>query len=253
MTEQEVKNEADMLAANTAQHLQVQFAALAHKHATVSYALIAVLVVVLILAGVGGYIGLRFADAQLAWAEKKEEQYNADRKAWQDTLAAHDAERAQESAEQKQTIAELAKQLAKPLPPVVVTGLKPGATAQEASGALTEVYKDNPLFGQPAVEGDKVALTVPQTQAVIQTKEDLGKTSLKLDAETKLFDLEHSKNESLNTDLTGARNTLKECQDTVNGYKKAAKASKFKKVLKGAGTAVAIIGGAYLGYRIGHH
>src|ERR1035437_8904311 len=124
------------LASQLAQHV----ADLGHKHASVSYLLIGILALFLLVCGVGGYIALKSFDNQLAKQDVRDAQYQADRKTFMDSLAAHDAERAAQAQQITDLEAQIKQRAAKPLPPAVQTGLKPGATTAQARTALESGY-----------------------------------------------------------------------------------------------------------------
>lgn len=244
MTAEEIKNEADMMAANTAQHLQAQFVALAHKHASVSFWLIGTLVLVMGLMGFGGYEALKSFDAQLARAEQREAQYNTDRKTWQDALAQHDAERVADATKIASLEAQVAARDKKPLPP-------PVTTPDEAVAGLQAAYSDVPAFGAPQATPDgKVAVNVPQAQILITTKLDLNRLKLDLTDEKAIVDLQKQTNASLSKDLTGCQALNVEANKTIADYKKLAKKSRWQKFLSGAEKVGLVLGGMYVGHKI---
>lgn len=250
MTEQEVKNEADMMAANTTQFLHTQLVNMASKHATVSYTLIAVLCGVLALAGVGGYIGLKFADAQLARAEKQEEQYNADRKVWQEQMTANAAARNQDTARQ-QVVVKVVDSRDKSADAAIQEAVKPTADLETVRTGLQLAYKDVPAFGvvQPTNDG-KIALGLPQAQQITAYKIDRDRLAADLADEKTNLGLEQHKTELLSLDLSTAKKTDQECQTVVTAYKKAAQVSKLRKVLSGATKALLFGAGLYLGSKL---
>lgn len=238
----------------TEQELQAQFttqfAALAHKHATVSFALIAVLVVVLLLAGVGGYIGLKFADAQLARAEKQEQQYNADRKSWQDQLAASAAQRATETAQQT-AIVKIVDTRDQTANAAIKVALTPGATAKQAADGLAASYSDLPAFGPVTALGDNIVqLSVPQAQQATASHIDQVRLQADLNDEVNVLTLEKDKTFSLSNDLAGCKSLQVEAGKTIDGYKKAAKLSRFRKFLGGAEKVGLFVAGVYFGHKL---
>jgi hypothetical protein len=227
-----------------------QFAALAHKHATVSYGLIGVLVVVLILAGVGGFIALKFADAQIARAEKQEQQYNADRKSWQDQLAASAAQRAAETTQQT-AIVKIVDTRDKVADKAISAALKPGATAKQAADGLAASYSDLPAFGPVTALGDNIVqLSVPQAQQATASRIDQVRLQADLNDEVNLFTLEKAKTLSLSNDLASCTTLNTESGKVIAAYKKAAKASRLKKFLGGATKVAIFIGGVYFGHKL---
>src|SRR6266702_4253308 len=71
--------------------MQAHIADLHNHHVTVSYFLVGIIAVVLALASLGGYIGLRSYEKALDRAEAREAQFDARDKAWQVTLAQNEA------------------------------------------------------------------------------------------------------------------------------------------------------------------
>lgn len=249
MDAQEVKNEADLTAAYTAQHLQTQFVALAHKHATVSYGLIGVLVVVLALAGIGGYIAVRFADVQLARAEKAEQQYNADRKAWQDQLAADQAERVQD-AQRQQVLGQQIAARDKGADKAITEALKPDASLPVIESGLRTAFKSVPGFDAPLpLNGVYIELGGLQAQQITAYKIDHDRLFGNLTDTKNDLKLEQDKTASLSKDLGGCEAENVEAKKVIDGYKNAAKVSRFRKFLGGAEKVAIFAAGAYLGHK----
>ena len=210
-------------------------AALAHKHVSVSYLLIAALGLVMVLMGLGGYAALKSFDAQLARAEQREAMYDASVQTFKDTLAKDAAVRDAKDAEIAALQARVAARDAKPLPLAVQAGLKPGATALEAAKAVSEAYGSVPAFGEPQATPDgNVALSVPQAQAVAiaGVERDRYKADV-ADLNQALGD-QKSNNLSLSNNLKACQDLNVQANGTIDAYKKAAKKSRFKKFLAGA-------------------
>jgi len=210
---------------------------LASKHASVSYLLIAIMAVIIILAGLGGYVSLKLYDAQLARAEKQEAIYNEDRKTFMTQLAAHDAERDAIVAAQNRTIATMAqrdKQAASQVAAVTQITTEP-----EAVKALNLAYK---FVFDPK--------SVPQLNLLTITKIEHDQLKGDLEDEKKLYDGEKQKAATLTTDLAACKTTGVEAQKTIDDYKKLAKKSKFKKFLSGATKVLIFVGGVYIGRKI---
>src|ERR1019366_9217429 len=140
------------------------------------YGLVGVIVLMMILMGVGGYFGLKAFDAQLSRQEVRDTQFQADRTAFLNTLAAHDAERTADATKIAQLEAQIQQRDSKPLPKPIQDGLLPNATAQIVALGLTEAYRDVPSFGAVVVDpAGNVALSPPQGQQTIQSKVALDK------------------------------------------------------------------------------
>ena len=235
------------LASQLAQHV----ADLGHKHASVSYLLIGILALFLIVCSVGGYIALKSFDNQLAKQDVKDAQYQADRKTFMDSLAAHDAERAAQAQQITDLEAQIKQRAAKPLPPAVQTSLKPGADAQTVATGLTEAYKHTTSFGAVAViPPETIALSPPQAQQVIQAKADLDALVLDLGDERSINSILNASNSSLTNDLGSCKALNVQANKDIAGYKKLATKSKFRKFLDGALKVGLFAGGVYAGHKI---
>lgn len=213
------------------QQLVTEYAALAHKHVTVSFTLIAVLVLVLGLFSFGGFLGLRSYEAQLAKAEAREAQYNADRKTWQDTLAQHDAARAADAQQEAQTIAQIAARAKQAPPPVIQVALSPNATAAQEAAGLAQAFGGQI---EPTVTPDsRLSISQPDAKLIISNKLAGDKAQADLVDETKLYNLEVDQNITFKSDLDDAKAQNVEAQKVIQAYKKAAVKSKWRKILDG--------------------
>lgn len=212
-------------------------ATLATKHASVSYLLIAIIVIVLLLAGVGGYISLKLYDAQLARAEKQEAIYNQNRKDFLTQLQVHDAERDAIVAEQNRVIATM---------------------AQRDRQAASQVAAVNQITTEPeAVKALNLAYhfvfdpkSIPQLNLLTVTKIEHDQVQGDLNDETALYNSEKQKTMSLTSDLASCQKTGVEAQKTIDDFKKLAKKSKFKKFLDGALKVSIFVGGVALGRKL---
>ena len=231
--------------------IQSEVAALAHRHLTFTYGLIATMVLLMALMGFGGYLAVKSFDAQLARQETKDAQYQQDRKTFLDTLATHDADR----AAQAQRIADLEAQIAhrdsQPLPKPIQDGLKPSATAQAVATALQEAYKSVPSFGAVGVDSSaNVALSLPQAQQVVLDKVNLDKAEGDLRDTQAVVDLQKQANLSLTNDLGTCKALNTKAEADIAGFKKLAKRSKWQKFLSGAEKVALFAAGAYIGHKI---
>jgi hypothetical protein len=228
------------------QQLVAEFSALAHKHATVSYVLIGVLVLVLAVVGLGGWLGLKSYEAQIARAEASEAQYNQDRKEWQATLEAHDAQREQDSLAEAQIIAQAAKRDAQPVPQPIQAGLTPVATSQATAIALGAAYGGQ--VAPKVTPDDQVSISQPDAKLVITDKLAGDKAAADLADQVKINSLKVTENNSLTSDLNQCKQQNAEAGKVIAQYKKAAVKSKWRKMLDGSEKAALLVAGAALGH-----
>ena len=210
---------------------------LAQKHTSVSYLLIAIMAVIIILAGIGGYVSLKFYDAAMQRAEKQEERYNQDRKDFLTQLQTHDAERDAIVKQQAETLSQMAKRQIQYAQKI--DAVNHITTETEAVGALNSAYH---FVFDPS--------SVTQLNMITITKIEHDQLQLDLTDETQLYTSEHQRCETLDNDLKAARGTIDACQKTVDDYKKVAKASKFKRIMKGAGIGALTVAAFILGRKI---
>lgn len=236
------------LSAQLAQHI----ADLGHRHASVSYFLIGTLALVMAVCAAGGYFALKSFDAQLARAERQEQQYQQDRSQWQAQMAQHDTERTAQALQIQQLQEQINKRDTKPLPPAVQAGMKPGAPATVVSAGVTVAYGDVLGFGSTTTtpDGSQVILSPIQGQSVIQAKVEGDKAKADLKDTQAIVELQGQTVVTLKTDLKGCQDTVGEANKTIAGYKKAAVKSRWQKFLGGAKTALLMAGSAYLGHKL---
>jgi hypothetical protein len=206
-----------------------------HKHqVTISYFFVTIIVGLVLCMGVGGLLGIRSYEKLLDRAEAQEEKYDADRKSFYDTLAQHDADRANNDAKQAQLVAGIAARAKEAPAPVVQTGLKADASVVEAKNALQAVYSDTPTLGSlEATSEGKVGATVSQAQIFIGSKLSLDHLKLDFGDVQKVLELEKQTNSSLVSDLAQCKATNVEADKTIADYKKAAVKSKWAKLWDG--------------------
>jgi hypothetical protein len=248
--------------------LQASLASLAHKHVTLTYAVIGVLVFVLICGGGGAYFAAKWVDRALARAEKSEELYKADKvvsdKAIADLktqLATSEAARAAD----EQKYADLAKQIANNNANAGRKEqeiLKPGKTASQAYADLAGEYKlSSPLniVESPDKTEQELVLRIPDVQQFSATKVDDDNAHVTIGLQTEQITTKQGEITSLNGDLLASKDALtklqttdNQCQDALKKYKTVAKVSRFKKILHGAIKGIEIGGALVLGYEIGH-
>lgn len=231
--------------------LEQQFAALAHRQVSVSYALVFVLLFIISLASAGAWFGLKMWDAQMARAEKQESKYDDDRKAFADALAANVAQRSKDTSQQQATI-KIVDTRDKSTDAQIAQVLRPDASLATIAAGLTLAYSATPAFGQVSVSPDGlVALSGPQAQQATATKLDADRLTLDLVDEKKLLGLEQDKTGLLAKDLSTCQANGKEAQKVIADYKAIAKVSKWKKILHGAEAGLGVAAGIAFGVAIG--
>lgn len=230
--------------------LHQHLADLAHKQVTVSYVLIGVLMLVLGLAGLGGYLGLKSYEAQVARAEAAEQRYDQDRKAFSDALAAHDAQRTVDAQKQADILAQIAKR-AQTTDKAIQTALKPDATLPVIEVGLRTAYAGVPGFEGPLTLTDtSIGLSGPQAQQITAYKIDHDRLKLDLADTQGALGIEKNTSGSLLTDLNASKKNNLECEEVVAAYKKAAIKSKWRKMWDGAQKVLLVVAGVGLGRAI---
>jgi len=231
----------------TAEHIST----LLQHHVTVSYLVLAVLGVVLALVAVGGYLGLKAYGNAVAHAEAIEAQYDADRKVFAQTLAEHDAQRAQDAKQEAQLLAQIAQRDNTPPPAIVSEGLKPDASVSEVKNALQSVLSDHTPPVTPTItDSGQIAVSPTGAQQLVTDELDLSRLQADFRDQTVLYTTEKQDNALLTQDLNKCKGTLSEANQTIDVWKKAAKKSKWQKFLSGSKTALLIAASAYVGHKL---
>lgn len=248
-----------------AQYAESEVSALAHRHVTLTYSILGVLVLTLALAAFGGWLSIRGyeralqrAEAAEAVSKQREDAFNVQFKAFQDQIAKDAADRAQAQAQQDALIAKITTRDKQPVPVVIQTGLKADATAEDAKNALGAVFSTPVAPVAPTVTSDgKVAVTVKEAQEITSAGFDGQRAEADLRDTVSLYTLEKTKTTSLSNDLnqcqaglTEAKATVKAQDTTIADFKKAAKRSRFQKFLSGAEKALLLVGGIYIGHKL---
>ena len=261
---------ADSIPNDVHQALMQQTQSLAHKHVTVSYLLIAVLLFVLSCGGVGAYFAAKWVDRALARAEKSEQLYLADKKVSDQAISdlkgqLADSEKARAASDQK--IADLQKSITSIQTNAnnqIQNALKPGKTASEAYADVKSVYKDKISTPVTIVESpDKteqlLAFRVPDVQQFTAAKIDDDAQKLIVIAKDGVIAEKQTQIDGLKSDLAKSNDALGKLQvteaqehDALEKYKKVAKKTKWQKILGGMKTGVEIGGAIVFGYEIGH-
>lgn len=215
--------------------------ALAHKTISLSYALVFVVVLIVGLAGVGGYLGLKSYESQVSKAEARDAQYQKSLSDLTATLAAHDAENQKALA----TVAALKLQITKGVtvvqPPVVQTGLKPDATAKQAADALGALISSTGVPEALTTTPDGlVALSVPQAQKIATLLVDAVDTKAALGLAQQAIDLQAGVIDTDKQDLTACKSQLASAQKDIDGFKHVVKPTKWARFLSGAKTVLKV-------------
>lgn len=250
---------------NISAAVQSEVSTLAHRHVTLSYLLVGVLVLTLALAAFGGWLSvkayeraLQRAEAAEAISQQREQAFNSQYKAFTDQLAQNEANRAKEQTQQAALLAGIVARDRQPIPVVIDSGLKPGAGVNLVAPALQQAYSDVPAFGQVSVSPDgNLAINASQGQFLVKNKVDLDRLSLDFKDLQSVSDLQKAQIGSLNTDLTSCQTGLTDAKaavaaddKTIKDYKKAAEKTKFQKFLSGAEKVLIFAGGIYLGHKL---
>ena len=231
--------------------VQSEVAALANRHLGLIYGLVGVIVLMMILMGVGGYFGLKAFDAQLSRQEVRDTQFQADRTAFLNTLAAHDTERTADATKIAQLEAQIKQRDSKPLLPAVKPGMQPNANAEQVKNALGAVYGVDVAAGTPKVEPDgNIALSLSQGQQALSARLDADRYGTDLKDEKVINSLQETTIGSLKTDLNSCKDLNTKAQSDIAGYKKLAKKSRWQKFLGGVEKVALVAGGAMLGHMI---
>lgn len=234
----------------TEDQLKSELAALAHRHVTLSWGILGALSLVLIVGVAGAWIAGHYANAQLARADAANAALLQNLKTFQDNMAAHDAERAAQDAQQK-VIVQVVHDRDKAADIAIATALTPNAPAQAVATGLARVESDTPGFGDVRVTPDSnLAVTPAQGQILTAQKIDRDRLAGDLKDETNIFTLEKGKTFTLGQDLSSCKVELTESQKVIGDYKKAAKAGRFKKIVRGFGEGVAIAAAFWIGHKI---
>lgn len=210
-----------------------------------------IIVLVLALAGVGGWIAVKAYEGQVARAEAIEQKYEDAQKAFQVTLAQHDADRAADAKESAALIAQIAARAKATPPPVIQTGLKPGAAAVDVKNALqASLTGTHPDMAPLEVEGANLVATPAQAQFWVADELALTGTKADLSDTIDLLTLANKDKSSLSSDLTQCKGTLTDAQKSIAAYKAIAVKSRWRKFLDGALKVGIFAGGAVIGHAL---
>lgn len=232
--------------------LHQQITKLSSHHVTVSYTLIAVLAGVIALAGVGGWLGLKFADRQIARAEAAEKRSEQLVQNFEQQLKQDTAQRDQDT-KQQQAIVKIVDTRDQSTDSKIQQVLSPKVDAQQAITDLNNAYAGQlSLAGTPVTPDNRISFTVPTVQQFSATKIDRDRLFADRTDIQRSLSLEQDKTKTLNNDLLSCQVSLTGDEKTIKEWKSAAKKSKFRKFLDGAKTAAEIGVALVAGYEIGH-
>jgi hypothetical protein len=238
---QEVGQAAAKAVAVPAQYVQYESAQLKTYAATHYMAVFAFLGI--LVAGLGGYVAIRYADKLIARADAAQDHYEADKKVWQqelDNTRTQYAQIVQAQAGQSRVIVEREQSTAQTVAQVTA----PNQTAQGVADNSTKY-----LGVTPDVTPDgKLAYLSKDVQDFIANKVNLDALQLNYDDQGTILSEEKDKNTLLQGTITAKDAQIKESEAVVKDYKAAAKASKWKKTLHGIEIGAAIVATAYLSH-----
>lgn len=258
-------------------------------HVTINYVVIALLVFVLLGAGVGAYVGLKSYDKAMQRAEASEKLMVQYEQSWKDSQQQVKAANDRYEKEATQHMANRAVDAQKLLSLTkafqalnanadqhIHDVVQPGKTSEQVFSDLKDAYRLTPMGAALALSvtadkdsGEKLlSFPVPVVQQFTATKLDRDRLFDSLTNLNQQLTLKQKDLDSLGLDLGNLKasyDTLKDsddklqkadtqCQQTVKDYRKVAKKSKWKKFLSGAERggeiALALLGGYELGRRL---
>jgi hypothetical protein len=268
----------DSLSVQIDKDLQDSLSSLAHKHVTISYALMSVILFLILAMGLGGWFSLKLYDREIQRAEAAEKISDAARVQYQqdkqisDTVIAQATAQLQQDAQQRQQMAAQIATLQQQIKDrdatslTTISAILNAKTAQQAYADAAAHYK----LVSPFIPGKD---TIGNETLTFQVKDVIDFTATKVDDDTKTADLIDTQKQlvtstlevkSLNADLntgTAAFAALKQTADqcavtekadqaTINDYKKAAKRTKWQKFYQGAEKVAIFTAGAFLGHKL---
>jgi hypothetical protein len=214
--------------------LHNHIAALAHRHASVSYLLIGVLFLVLALCGVGGYVAVKLADERIAHAEKTDQAFEAKKNDTDVQLKTSAHERDQMRAKQTLLEAQLAARDKKAAADAA-KALDPKADMATIQTGVSGAYINDALFKRPLpIFNGMFQVTGQQIQRFTATKIERDQYAGDVVTLRSDLDLANGRTDSCQKDLTKEKGTTAACEKVKKEWKGAAKASKFKRFLGGA-------------------
>lgn len=224
------------------------FSSLSHRTLTLSYGLVATLVLVLALAGFGGYIQYKMFQGAMAKAEAQEQLYKTQLEAFKQDLAQHDAQRQVDAQRISDLQAQINRRANTPPPPVISEGLKAAASTENVIKALIAAY--GPEMTPSTVNDNMIALSVPNAQETISAKVNLDRDEADIQDYKGIIGAQSASISSLNNDLHQCNDLLGTANKTIADYKKAANKTKWQKFLQGAEKVLIGVGGFALGHAL---
>jgi hypothetical protein len=256
-------------ALTTEQQLQASLAALANRHANVSYTLIGILILVLVVGGFGAYFANKFVDKEIAAAKTAEGLYDQQKvvaaqatELYQKELASHDADRTK-WAQQEATLVTQYKTRTVYVQQQIAAVTAPGKSAQDVYADLHTAYKDNPpvasvplaVSADPLTQEQLLTFPVTAVQQFTATKIDDDAQKENVDNLNQQLNLKQAANDSLTTDLASANGVIADdkvaiaaADKTIKDYKKVVAPSRFKRIMGGVLKGALFVGGVALGH-----
>lgn len=201
--------------------------------------------IALALAGLGVWGGIHYADKLIAKADARDAQYEADKKQWQEQIAANNQQiLALSSAQATQT--KVIVQRDQTAAQQVAQVQAPNQSAQDVAD-----YSGKYLGVAPDVTADgKLAYQTRDVQGFITTKIDFDALQLNYKDQGTILSEETQKNTLLQGNITKLTAQNKESESVTKEYKAAAKASRWKKIGHTVEEVGIIAGTAYLAHKL---
>jgi hypothetical protein len=237
-------------AGNVQADLVAHISALSKHHLSLSFGVIGVLVLVLAVMCVGGYLGLKSYEGQLARAEAAEKQYNADRKDLTAQLTA--SKSVQDTATKaQQVIVKVVHDRDVATDKKIADVTAPNKSAQEALSDLSAAYHGTILADPNAITADgRLVFPVFTVQGFTATRIDRDRLSDDLKSSADNLAQEQKKTESLAKDVAAANKAVADAQPAIAAYKKIAKHSRLRAFGAGALKVGIFVAGVYAGRKL---
>lgn len=241
-----LKADAKDVQAQLVDHL----AALGHRHANVSFAMLGALVLILALCAVGGYFGLASYEKQLARAEAAEKQYNVDRKELTAQLAASKTVQ-DDATKAQQVIVKVVHDRDVATDKKIAEVTAPNKSAADALSDLSAAYHGTIVADPNAITADgRLVFPVFTVQGFTGTKLDRDRLADDLKSSADNLVQEKVKTDALTKDVAKANKAVADAKPAIDAYAKIAKHSRLKKFGAGALKVAVFIAGVYAGHAL---
>jgi hypothetical protein len=234
------------------EYVSSQLAALAHKHAHVSYLLVGVLVLVLGLMGAGGYLAVKSFDAAEARAEQRYEKGEADRAILEKRLEATQQLIITLSQQQAQHTQAVVKRN-KTADDDIKTYTEPSRDEKDVRLDVAKVYGLEEPYPYIYLKDDPhtFIFTKANVQEFVATRIDRDRLRENLkDVQTNLA-LEQQKTAALTVSLTDAETQAVEDKKTIAEFRKVVHKGKFARFFGGVKTGAVFTAGFVSGLVVG--